>query len=516
MQNKRDQVQAHMFLMGRLTSSMLRHDPDAPESPQGRTNRGIAIGVIIAVLVAAGAFVFGLISPGTQDSWRTAGGLIVDKDTGTRYLYLDGRLRPVRNYASARLLGGDGLKTTTVGSASLKGTPRGTPVGIPGAPDDLPAAGDLSDAPWQVCATHTAKASGALDRVTTTLAVSHDAPGHPLGENEGILAAAPDGTEYLLWQGSRLRLDKAAAAGEALGYASVHAVPVSAAFLDALPAGPDLAPPGIPGMGTPGRRLGGGDTTVGQVFVLSVPGAEERHYVLREDGLAPLTATELALLLGDPRTREKAYGGATPKALPLSSQALAGNTADRSDPLAGPGAFPRTPPKAVSVPEDRTPCVFVTPAGDGTRVGLSLSATRELGPLAQHASGVSSAACLPVDRVTVEPGRGALVRALGAAGGEVGGTVYLVTETGVKYRLSTKGAVRALGYQDVPRKQIPALMLAMLPSGPDLYPEAAEAGRASVTSPRCGGRSAGDAGKGTSGAGAAGDAGKAASNADAT
>jgi type VII secretion protein EccB len=513
MQNKRDQVQAHMFLMGRLTTSMLRHDPDAPESPQGRTNRGIAAGVIVAVLVAAGAFVFGLISPGTQDSWRTAGGLIVDKDTGTRYLYLDGRLRPVRNYASARLLGGDGLKTTTVGSASLKGTPRGTPVGIPGAPDDLPGAGDLSDDPWQVCATHTAKASGALDRVTTTLAVAHDAPGDPVGENEGLLAAAPDGTRYLLWQGSRLRLDRAAAAGEALGYASVHAVPVSAAFLDALPAGPDLAPPDIPGMGTPGRRLGGAATTVGQVFVLSVPGAEKRHYVLREDGLAPLTATELALLLGDPHTREKAYGGAAPKALPLNSEDLSGNTADRSGPSAGPGAFPKTPPKAVTVPPDRTPCAFVTPAGDGTRVGLALSATRELGPLAQHASGVSAAACLPVDRVTVTPGHGALVRALGAAGGEVGGTVYLVTATGVKYRLATKGAVKALGYQDVPRRRIPALMLAMLPSGPDLYPEAAEAGRASVTSPRCAGERAGETG-GTGGEKAPGKATNAAAGAD--
>ncbi|WP_197355857.1 type VII secretion protein EccB, partial [Streptomyces clavuligerus] len=87
MQNKRDQVQAHMFLMGRLTSSMLRSDPDAPESPQGRTNRGIAIGIIVAILVAVGAFVVGLVSPGRQTSWQTSGDLVVDKDTGARYLY---------------------------------------------------------------------------------------------------------------------------------------------------------------------------------------------------------------------------------------------------------------------------------------------------------------------------------------------------------------------------------------------------------------------------------------------
>jgi len=96
MQSKRDQVQAHSFAIGRLTSGMLLADPDAPESPQGRTNRGVVIGVVIAVLVSAGSFVLGLLKPGTKDSWREAGTLVVNKDTGSRYLYLDGRLRPVR------------------------------------------------------------------------------------------------------------------------------------------------------------------------------------------------------------------------------------------------------------------------------------------------------------------------------------------------------------------------------------------------------------------------------------
>lgn len=51
MQNRREQIQAHMFVMGRLTSGLLRTDLDAPESPVGRTNRGLAIGIIVALLV---------------------------------------------------------------------------------------------------------------------------------------------------------------------------------------------------------------------------------------------------------------------------------------------------------------------------------------------------------------------------------------------------------------------------------------------------------------------------------
>ncbi|MGW4034162.1 type VII secretion protein EccB [Streptomyces sp. NPDC004838] len=484
MQNKRDQVQAHMFLMGRLTSSMLRSDPDAPESPQGRTNRGIAIGVIIAILVAVGAFVVGLVSPGKQNSWQTSGGLIVDKGTGARYLYLDGRLRPVRNYASAKLIAGAKLSTTTVSTASLMGVPRGTPIGIPGAPDELPAAGDLSQDAWRMCVTETPRGAGRTQTVTT-LAVAHDGGGDRLAPSEGLLVAGPDGSDYLLWQGSRLRLNRDSAAREALGYASVRPVPVSAAFLNALPAGPDLAAPAVEGLGDAGPNLGGRATKVGQVFTLAVPGAEERHYLLRADGLAPLTATELALLLADPRVRAEAYDGRTPVAAPLTSEALRGHPVPPTGRTEGLGEKPKTPPRAVSVPRDRTPCALVTPDGEGARFAVALPPTTGLGPVAQHSSGVSAAACLPVDRVTVPPGRGALVRLVGAGGGAVGGTLYLVTETGVKYRLASAKAIEALGYKSVKPGEMPALMLAMLPSGPDLHPEAAEAGRASVTAPRC-------------------------------
>lgn len=33
MQSRRDQVQAHLFVMSRLASGMLRAEPDAPDTP---------------------------------------------------------------------------------------------------------------------------------------------------------------------------------------------------------------------------------------------------------------------------------------------------------------------------------------------------------------------------------------------------------------------------------------------------------------------------------------------------
>ena len=62
-----------------------------------------------------------------------------------------------------------------VGSASLRDTPHGAPVGIDGAPDALPGAGDLDAGPWQVCSGTGSGSTG------TTLAVGarSDAPGLP-------------------------------------------------------------------------------------------------------------------------------------------------------------------------------------------------------------------------------------------------------------------------------------------------------------------------------------------------
>ncbi|MEU0653037.1 type VII secretion protein EccB [Streptomyces albogriseolus] len=490
MHSKRDQVQAHLFIMGRLASAMLRAEPDSPESPLGRTNRGAAIGVVIAVLVCVGAFVFGLIRPGGNDSWRSGENLVVDKDTGARYLYLDGRLRPVRNYASARLVTGGEVGVTTVGTSSLAGTPHGTPVGIPDGPEALPGTGDLDRTPWLVCSDVLPRTTGVVT-TTTTLALGADAPqdvpgGRRLGGNEGLLVTGPDGTTYLLWQGSRLRLDGRAKAAEALGYGDVTPRPVSAAFLDAFPLGPDLAPADVPGRGEKGPELGGRSTRIGQLFKVDVPGSATRYHLLTREGLVPLTDTGATLLLGDPRTREKAYGGEAAAVVTLGADTLAGHLApdarsSRTDRL------PAKPPEAVTVATGFLSCAEVDSADSGVRVGTSVLPGSALPQAVQAPAPEVEPGCLRVDSIAVRAGKGALVRVLSASGSALGDTTYLVTDEGVKYRLLSQEAVKALGYEGVEARTMPSPMLAMLPSGPDLTPEAAAEGEARVTL-RCPGR----------------------------
>ncbi|MEW2397786.1 type VII secretion protein EccB [Streptomyces sp. NPDC046862] len=486
MHSKRDQVQAHLFVMGRLASAMLRAEPDDPESPLGRTNRGAAIGVVIAVLVCAGAFVFGLIRPGGNDSWRSAQNLIVDKQTGARYLYLDGRLRPVRNYASAQLISGGAVDVTTVGTSSLAGTPHGTPVGIPDGPETLPGTGDLDSKPWLVCSGVQPRTTGVV-MATTALALGTDEPedipgGRQLGERDGLLISGPDDTTYLVWQGSRLRLDKRANAAEALGYGDVTPRPVSAAFLDAFPQGPDLAPADVPGRGAQGPELAGRSTRIGQVFRVDVPGSAPRYHLLTQQGLVPLTATGAALTLGDPRTREKAYGGAAASVATLGADALTEHLAPGAGDFAAQAAkLPQRPPKAVGVPAASVACAAVDSTERGVRVGASVLPASALPEAAQAPGPEVVPGCLKVDAIAVRAGKGALVRALSAGGSELGDTTYLVTDEGLKYRVLSQEGVKALGYEGVEARTMPSPMLAMLPSGPDLTPEAASSGEARVT-----------------------------------
>jgi type VII secretion protein EccB len=475
MQSRRDQVQAHLFVMGRITSGMLRADPDAPESPQGRTNRGAIAGIVVAVLLCAAAFIWGLISPGRSNSWRDSQSLIVDQDTGASYLYVDGRLRPVRNYASARLIGGTKMTTRKVRSKSLAGAPHGQPIGIVGAPDALPAPADLSRDPWAVCS-----GGGPGSAATsTTLAVGASTAGDaPLTAGEGMLVTGPDSSVYLVWQGSRLRVNQKSGALSALGYAGRNASPVSAAFLDALPAGPDLTAPAVPGMGTAGPPLDGHATRIGQVFRVGVIGTEPHYYQLRQNGLAEISVTVADLLLGDPDVRRLAYGGRTATATALPADVLNTHLAPPDRTASSAGALPETPPRLVNRGALQSTCVRVAPGDAGPRVSVMLANPATLGMVAQAPT---SAACVPVDRITTPPGGGVLVRALAADGGTGAATVYLVTDTGTKYRVPTSGDLAALGYSVGEAVALPSTLLAMVPAGPDLSSAAAASGSVQAT-----------------------------------
>ncbi|MGW5848695.1 type VII secretion protein EccB [Streptomyces sp. NPDC055254] len=465
MQSRRDQVQAHLFVMGRLGAGMLRGEPDAPDLPTRRTTRGVRNGLFIAVLIALVMGLYGAIKPGGAAGWAKPGTLVVVKETGARYLFIGGELRPVLNQASARLVAGEKMTVSQVGLNSLKAAPRGGPVGIVGAPDGLPVKSLLAKGPWLVCGLVGRTPSGA-PAPTLSVAVGAGPAGQALSPQQGLLVTTADGARHVLWQGKRLRLDPGAGAGTALGYTTATATPfpVPPSFLNSLPVGPDLSPPAMPGRGSPGPALAGRQTRIGQLF--SGPAGEP--YVLTQQGLAPLTQTLFELLRGDPRTQQEAYAGAPAIAVPVGAADLAAHPAPAGT-LPGSG-LPEAPPKLVTPAAGQSVCTALQPSTDGPRTLVTVVETTAVAGVAPASQPGVAAGCGTADRISVRPGGGALVRALSGAG--AGGATYLVADNGVKYPLPSTEAVQTLGYGGAAVVGVPSTFLTLLPTGPSLDPAA--------------------------------------------
>src|SRR3954452_5769210 len=112
MQTRKDLLQAHRLMTQRAAQALLIGEPDSPELPLRRINVASFIGIMIAILVGAAFGIVGLLSGGggAQDLEKP-GTLIIEKETGARYVWCQGGTRelcPVANFASAKLLSDSG------------------------------------------------------------------------------------------------------------------------------------------------------------------------------------------------------------------------------------------------------------------------------------------------------------------------------------------------------------------------------------------------------------------------
>lgn len=456
---------AHNFTVGRLGTAMLEADPDAVDAPMRRTRNGTYLGIGVGVLLCVGFLVFGLIFPGGATSWREEGRVIVDRESGATYLYADETLRPVDNNASARLIVGEGAQTSLVRQGSLEGVTVGGPIGIPGAPDALPKSD--TEAAWRLCALEpTNEQESAHGR--TALVVGQAPPPRLPDSDQTILVSGPGGDQYALWKGSRLRLSEETGGIQGLGYGTSPALPVSSAFLNAVPEGPDLVAPPVTGSGSSGPELAGSPRLVGQVFLVSTPDKADQHYLLTQEGLVPLTLTEALLLLTDTEVSEPAYGGTVPEAVPLSATEAHANLVDGGS-VSGGAELPSSPPETLEVGA-RVPCLRWE--ADGTMT-LTMDEPSGLSAWPVQDQPFVEPGCPTPDLVGIPSGQGGLVQARPVGGADVSPTHYLVTETAAKYPIADEGSLRALGYTQQDAVSLPTSLLRLLPTGPLLSQETA-------------------------------------------
>ncbi|MEV0809438.1 type VII secretion protein EccB [Micromonospora sp. NPDC050200] len=464
MQSRRDQVQAHSFMVGRLSAALVAGDPDGLESPHRRLAVGSLVGVLLAVLLVAGFAVFGLIRPGGATSWREPGVVIVEKETGTRFFLVRGRLRPALNYASILLLSAETPKVVRVSAASLRGVPHGQPIGIPGAPDAIPPAGDGVNLVWNSCAQVARDQSGSA-LTATTLAIGRPSAlnSAPAPADRAVVVRVAGGDTFLLWQGRRHRV---AESWIPRVLRQDTPIVVDTRWLDNFPVGPDVAAVAVPRRGERGPRVDGRETRIGELFADPAEAGTGRMFVLQADGLSPLSPFAETLLAGDPATAAL-YQGRPVAPSTLSPAAL--SQLGQSRIAAVVDGLPEAVPLPAQTAPGRTWCVqhgardrdarlvAAEGLGDGDMVTDTASLTR-----------TSSTAMA----VRVEPGRGGLFR-VGRPDQAPGADLFLVTDAGLKFPVADGDAAARLGHPATTAVAVPRTFLELLPTGRTLSRSAA-------------------------------------------
>ncbi|MFC6022179.1 type VII secretion protein EccB [Plantactinospora solaniradicis] len=463
MASRRDQLHAYQFLVERVISGLVTRESD-PEQPPFRRPIHAAYGSIaVAVIALAVVGVYGVIVPGGNKSWRGGDAVVVEKETGTRYVYLDGRLHPVANYASALLALDRHAGTRVVSRNSLVGVARGPRIGIPDAPDALPAPKRLLGGEWTFCSRPSQDRTGAAVSESVLMVGQRPSGGDPLAERALLVGVAGTGERHLVLRGHRHEIGKADGVAVEVALRAGPAIAVSPAVLDVLPAGRPIGPIAVRNVGKPSRAVPGRiDIRAGQVLVATGSGGVQR-YLAEIDRLRPITELQYDIQLAS-RGTAAAYPKGKPAAVAISLLEAAGARQAPAVPVAT-GDPPVLRPEFAAVGTTTTMCLLFAPRGAVPTVLLDPEMPAA-DPFRDTPANTDRGTRL-ADRVLV-PGGGAAVVESRPSPEAPAGTLLLVTDLGIAYPVAEPRVLEVLGYPKVRPVGMPAGVVSRLPIGTTL------------------------------------------------
>ncbi|WP_119695985.1 type VII secretion protein EccB [Microbacterium halotolerans] len=427
MASKAELLQAQAFNRRRLRTAFTSGAPGGRELPPGKPLRGVVVSVALGILTVIVSLLIGTFTGTLPKDWGD-GSIIVVSGEGTRYVALGDTLYPVKNLASAHLLV-ETTEVTSVPASKLDGIERNpSPVGIDGAPDQLPAPDRQYTGAWLSCI----DASRPLELSTRMLG---DSSGP---EDRAALVKDGDGGYWFIQGAYRYALhpdNVAVVASVFLGIDDIDAVPTaSALWLNLVTPGTPLA---MDLGGDLGSDAGAAGLVVGQTVRTQSNGQTVAEYVVDGKG-ALVPATPFA------RTLLTAYVGVEPVTMTVAEATDLRNV--NSD--AVPGDWPSDVP--VDAEDAGATCLQMIPDG-----GVSVAAApSDVEPGTQ-----------------VTPGTGAAVTTHGS--GE-GSTYGFVSEAGVHFPVETAADLERLGYEPDQAVPVPAAWTQLLEQGPALSREIAQ------------------------------------------
>lgn len=448
MQNRKDLLQAHRLMTQRAGQALIQGEPDTAEQPLRRINMATFAGLMVAALIVAAFWIIGVFThSGAQLEPNARDTVIIDKDTGTSYIWCNnGQLCPTVNYASALLaLDAANPSVRAVSQGLIANYPQGRLIGIPGLPAP-PLPGRLIHGPWSVCVQ--TSISPTRPQQLVTLVAGRSVGGQPIGEGRSLLVGA-QGKTWLIWNDQRMAVSKRYVALTWLGRQQGVAVPP--AWLNSVAEGPPVTPPRITGFGQPTAQGPYGSATIGQVY--KVTGVETQWYVQLSDGLAQISETQAALLNVAP--------GQNVQQQQLSPHVVAQHV---SAPVPGQG-LPPTPPAPVSYDPATPLCAVYNGAAEQGQITLN-------GTVPAH--GLPALTAGGVNYVWLPPAAGALAGVTATSGQHTASTYFLVTRAR-KYPLASQAVAADFGYSlAAQRTLVPANIMSLIPQGPVLDPHRAK------------------------------------------
>ncbi|WP_444309138.1 type VII secretion protein EccB, partial [Mycobacterium marinum] len=287
----RVQVSGHMFFARRAVLAMTRRRVRMEAEPGRRQSMALLAGVTTTAMLCLGALFWSLVRPaGSAGQAR----IVADQDSGALYVRVGDRLYPALNLSSARLIAGESSSPVRVRRSEIDAHPRGPLVGIAGAPQDMTVTSPGRSS-WLVCDEITkALGTAAPEPVTVTVIDGQPDLGprrHVLGPDDALVRRYGDEV-WLIRDGRRSLINQGARAvllALGLGEDAVSGSrPMSRALLDAVPVGPELSVPVIPGAGLP-AWFAGAPGPVGTVVSTPQVGGQTAYSVVLTDGVQPVS-----------------------------------------------------------------------------------------------------------------------------------------------------------------------------------------------------------------------------------
>ena len=446
------QVSGWRFLLRRLEHAIVRRDTRMFDDPLQFYGRSMGIGIVIAVLIVLGAGAMALFKPQGK---LGSGNLFADSSTYQLYLNVSGKLHPVFNLTSARLVLGNPADPAVVKSSELSQMPKGQWIGIPGAPYATPVEGTSSS--WALCDTvlNPDRTAPTVESSVIAMPPLIDNSVDPLVSNEALLAFY-ENQEFLITPQGRHAIDRSnRALTAAVGMPSdTVPIPISQGIFNALPdAGAWQLPP-VPNAGEPNNLGLPDELVIGSVFQMYTPTGPQ-FYVVLPGAVATVNATTSAALRAT-----NSYGLVAPPALESSTVIPLPDGVYRSP-------LPDEPLTIVSRHDEPVLCwTWERMTGDQTPKTMVITGPRLPLPASKMNSGISQ--IQGTATVYIDGGKYLQLQSLDPRYGEA---LYYVDQQGVRYGVPDQKTSASLGLPAP--KTAPWEIVRLLVEGPVLSQEAA-------------------------------------------